>query len=360
MKLGKVDNIILFGGSPILAEFAIYLKNSGKYSVSVFSCDRQLKEPATPAGESLGYVLKKKGISFYTSEDVCQDEKLNSLITSQTMGLGFGEVWTFDKTTIDKFGGKLFDFMGIPLPQYRGGAHYSWLIMRKNKKWACNVQIINEDMVQGVFDSGGIIKNKEYAFSTGAKVPQDYFDEAGKTELEFLKEFLLEIENDKDFSLVKMDEDKSIYFPRLYTLKHGFINWAWNAEDIVSFADAFDDPYAGISTFLGGRRVFLKKCYSEFKDGEFHPFQVGLIYKINEEGIYVAATNGTVIVKEVTEEDGNSIKSGIAQGERFFTPQKNIEESMQYNAVYDAKGIVLLQNLLKVKIRKTNKVEEKI
>ena len=347
MKLGKVDNIILFGGSPILCEFATFLKNSGKYQVSVFSCDRQLEEQVTPRGESLEDVLEKENISFYTSEDVCQDENLNSLITGETMGLGFGEVWTFDKATIDKFSGKLFDFMGIPLPAYRGGAHYSWLIMRNDKKWACNVQIINEDMVQGVFDSGEIIKTKEYSFSKEAKVPQDYFDEAGKVELEFLKEFLLETENDKDFSLVKMDEDKSIYFPRLYTLKHGFINWAWNAEDIVSFADAFDDPYAGASTFLGGRRVFLKKSYTEYKDGKFHPFQTGLIYKINGEGVFVAANDGTVIIKEILDENGNSIKDDIMTGERLFTPIKNIEESMQYTAVYDAKGI-------------KEKVEEKI
>ena len=328
-KFGKIDNIILFGGGPLLSEFAAFIKKRGKYSVTCFTSTRQLEE-----------TVRKNGIQYHVSPDVCRDKRLHTLITNTTLGLGFGEVWRFDRKTIDKFEGKLLDFMGIPLPRYRGGAHYSWLIMRKERKWGCNLQIINEDMVQGVFDSGEIVKSKEYSFSHAAKIPQDYYDEAVKVELDFLKEFLREIEEGQEFELRKIEEEKSIYFPRLYTLKHGFINWNWKAEDIVTFICAFDEPYKGASTFISDKGVFLKDCYVKSNDGSFHPFQAGLIYKKDKDSIFVAATNGTVIVNNITDDKGNNVMDRVKVGERLFTPSEKLEKSMRYTAVYDAKGIV--------------------
>lgn len=340
MNFGKIDNIILFGGSSLLAELVLFIKRSKKYSVACFSCDRQLKEVVGKRGETLEELLQKSDVSFYSSEDVCKNKQLHSLVTKTTLGLGFGEPWTFNKATIDEFGGKLLDFMGIRLPQYRGGAHYSWQIMRKNRIGACNLQIINEEMVQGVFDSGQIIKSREYFFPSTAKIPQDYFNAAALIEISFLKEFLREVENGQDFELTKVQENFSIYFPRLYTLKHGFVNWLWSTDDILTFICAFDDPYKGASTFINDRRVFLKDCYAEFNDGPFHPFQAGLIYKKNREAIFVATVDGTIIAKKVLDVSGEDLKNSLKVGERLFTPTRVLEESMHYDAVYDAKGIV--------------------
>ncbi len=344
-KFGKVDNIILFGGGPLLSEFARFLKKSGKYSVTCFTSSRQLDVTVKSEGETLErafpeLTIQKDGIQYYISTDVCRDKRLHPLITKTTLGIGFGETWRFDRKTIDKFDGKLLDFMGIPLPRYRGGAHYSWLIMRKEKKWGCNLQLINEDMVQGVFDSGEIIKSMEYSFSPTARIPQDYFDEAVKIELDFLKEFLQEIKEGREFELRKIEEEKSIYFPRLYTLKHGFINWSWKVEDIVTFICAFDEPYKGASTFISDKKVFLKDCYSESKDGSFHPFQVGLIYRKDKKSIYVTAVDGSIVLKKITDEKGNDLMGTVKLGERLFTPSEKLEKSMRYTAVYDAKGIV--------------------
>ncbi|MFZ5994616.1 MAG: hypothetical protein ACOYU4_06495 [Thermodesulfobacteriota bacterium] len=339
MNFGQIDQIILFGGAPLLSVFAQHLKRRGA-SVTVFSSKRHLQELIMQENQSLEAVLKKNNIPYYSCSDINQDPHIRPLITGRTLGIGLGEVWSFRKDLIDLFGGRLLDFMGIRLPQYRGGAHYSWQILRKNRIGCCNLQIINEDMVQGVFDSGEIVKSREYFFPVSARIPQDYFDFAVKQELAFLEEFLEEIKAGRDFPLTRVQENFSLYFPRLYTIKHAYINWDWDGPDIELFIYAFDDPYPGASTFLNGRRFFLKDCYFEPGDGPFHPFQVGLIYRIANDSIFVATKNGTLIVKKIFDENGINILSQVKLGQRLFTPMKYLEEAMTYQAVYDAEGIV--------------------
>lgn len=340
LKFGKIDNIVLMGGSPLLAEFAIFLENSKKYTVTFFSCNRQLNEVITKKGDTLKDVLKQQKISYFVPEDICRDKHFRSLITKSTLAIGVGEVWRFDTKTIEKFNGRLLDFMGIPLPRYRGGAHYSWMILKKDRVGGCSLQLINKDMVQGVFDSGEIVKSKKYSFPLTVKVPQDYFDFTVNTELAFLKEFLCEIEKGGEFKLRKLDESLSMYFPRLYTLKHGFINWNWGTEDILTFISAFDEPYKGASTFVNGRRIFLKNCSAKYDEGGFHPFQAGIIYRKQANALYVATANGTLIIKKVTDETGKDILPVFKVGERLFTPEENLKESMCFKAEYNSAGIV--------------------
>jgi methionyl-tRNA formyltransferase len=262
------------------------------------------------------------------------------LITKSTLAIGVGEVWRFDTKTIEKFEGRLLDFMGIPLPRYRGGAHYSWMILKKDRVGGCNLQLINKDMIQGVFDSGEIVKSKKYSFPASVKIPQDYFDFTVMTELEFLKDFLRQVEKGQAFKLKKLDESLSMYFPRLYTLKHGFINWNWSTEDIVTFICAFDQPYKGASTFVNGKRIFLKNCCAAYDEGGFHPFQSGLIYRKQANALFVATANGTLIIKQVTDGSGKDILPLFKVGERLFTPEENLKESMSFNAEYNSAGIV--------------------
>ena len=65
----------------------------------------------------------------------------------------------------------------------------------------------------------------------------------------------------------------SIYWPRLSTEHHGYVDWSWSLKDIERFICAFDEPYPGASTYIGSRKVHLKEGYADFNDGLFHPFQ---------------------------------------------------------------------------------------
>ena len=337
MKLGKINRFYLIGGGQTLFGFAKVLINKN-HEVFVFASKRHLKE-FIDKKHTLLESLSDLNVGCFTPEDINDDPDFLNNISPNTLGIGFGEVWTFHKETIDRFNGRLFDFMGIRLPQYRGGAHYSWQIMRKNKTGACNLQVINEDMIQGVFDSGEIIKSKEYLFPESARIPKDYFNAAVKEEVFFLTDFINDIENDREFTLSQIPEQFSIYFPRLNTLKHGWIDWSWNTEDIVTFINAFDDPYPGASTYLDQKFVRLKNVGIEYNDGPFHPFQFGIVYKTNDTGIYVATKNGTVIIGTLLDEDNREIVKSIQTGQRFFTPGIKIEEAMTFKAEYDGEGL---------------------
>ena len=84
----------------------------------------------------------------------------------------------------------------------------------------------------------------------------------------------------------------------------------------------------------------LKKCYSEFNDGPFHPFQIGLIYKIYSGAVFIATRLGTLIVHEVLDENGKNIIVKLYLGQRFYTPLKHLEESMTFSAEYTAEGSI--------------------
>lgn len=333
MKFGKIDRFILIGGARLLAEFARYLKKNN-YDLVVFSSPRHLDEKIYSDGKTLSDIFRENKIKYFVSENINQDKNLFKYVTPETLGVAMGPAWIFRKPVLELFGKRLLNFMGVPLPRYRGGAHYTWSILRNDKKWACNLQIINK-----IPDSGAIIKSKEYSFPKSTRMPCDYFDVALNQELKFLEEFLKELRKNKNFSECRLGEAESMYLPYLNTKKQAYVNWAWTTKDIEMFICAFDDPYSGASTFIDKMHVYLKKCHVEFKDGKFHPFTSGIIYRKAKGSIYVAAKGGTLVIKEILNEKENNIIDTLKIGQRFVTPQRFLDEAMEFHAVYTAKGL---------------------
>ena len=334
MIFGKINHIILLGGSRCTAELALHLSQMPSLIFEVYTAPRQIADVIYADGSTFEEYFKRHSLKYIVSEDINQEQKFIQSIGEQTLAIGLGEAWSFEKKIIDKFDGRLIDLMGIRMPQYRGGAHYTWQILRGNRIGACNLQIINKDMIQGVFDSGEIIKFKEYLFPPDARIPDDYFNFAVSQEITFIKEFIDELSQNKNFNTFNLQENFSLYFPRLHTLKNAFINWQWNTSDIEKFICAFDAPYAGATTQINGTCVRVKKARSEQNDGPFHPFQCGLIYKIYNGNFYVATRQGTIIISEVNDENGVSVIHTIRNGDRFFTPIEWIEKGMTTKIEY--------------------------
>ena len=337
MRFGRIDRILLLGGSPLIAEAARELAKS--HEVAIFSCARQLEERMDADGTTLEQLLRKNGTKYFCADDINSDKNFLLLVSPTTLAIGIGEAWTFTPAVLRKFNGRLVDLMGIRLPKFRGGAHYTWQILMNDHQGCCNIQEVNEEMVPGGFDSGAILKRKEYQLSASAKIPMDYFREAGRQELAFILEFVREVKEGKSFMGQMPDESQSLFMPRLYTKEQGYINWQWDAKDIEKFIRAFDDPYAGASTFAGGRRVFLKKARLAAGEGEFHPFQAGLIFRTHGGEIFVAAAGGALAIKGAQDEKGKSMISSLKAGERLHTPTKYLEHAMEYSANYSTKGI---------------------
>jgi len=334
MKFNPINQIILFGGSPLILEVAKYLKSIDMMYI-VYTSPRQADEIIDQHKNSLRDKLLENKINFIESEDINREKGLLKNITKNTMGLGLGEAWPFSSKIIELFSGRLLDFMGIPHPKYRGGAHYSWMILNNNFEGGCNIQIVNEFMIQGEFDNGEIIKSKKYKFPKNARIPIDFFNAAIPIEIKFINEFINEIKSKIFFSFKKINENKSLFFPRQNTLVNGWINWEWDGAQIEKFICAFDEPYKGASTLISGKRVHLKSCSLE-KTISYHPYLSGLVLRISQhEGYVIATSSGNLIVKNIANSSGAKIN--ISVGDRLFTPSKKLEESLTSRIVYGSK-----------------------
>jgi methionyl-tRNA formyltransferase len=334
MKLDQLNQIILLGGSRITAELASHIRENTSFQLEVFTAPRQLDDVIYGDGTTLKSYLESNEIPFHVTEDINTFEPFLQSITPQTLAIGLGEAWSFHKKIIDQFDGRLVDLMGIRLPQYRGGAHYTWQILRGNRIGACNLQVINEDMVQGVYDSGEILAFKEYFFPTEARTPEDYFNHAVKEEIAFITLFIDECLEGKEIKPFPLQENFSMYFPRLHTLKNAYIDWSWDTDEIDRFICAFDKPYPGAGTQLDGEDVRLRGSRVETNDGPFHPFQNGLVYKVYNQHVYVCTRQGSLILSEVIDQDGNNIIGSVRTGNRFHTPNDLLEKGLTTKIEY--------------------------
>ena len=127
------------------------------------------------------------------------------------------------------------------------------------------------------------------------------------------------------FNIREIENNKnSSYWPRINTKKHGWINWSWNASDIVDFIHSFSVPYPGAATLLNNKIVRFKKAKLAKSKLKFHPFQFGLIYRKVSNEIYVATKKGGIIL------DISEIKNikGLL-GKRLLTNRTILEKALE-------------------------------
>ena len=114
------------------------------------------------------------------------------------------------------------------------------------------------------------------------------------------------------------------YFQSLNRKKNGWIDWHWNSNQIVIFIKTFSKPYNGAKTFLGKKIIKLTTAKLAKSKYNFHPFQSGLIYKIDKLDVYVACQKGGIILNK---KNFSSIGTKLI-GKRLSTPKKVIVKSI--------------------------------
>lgn len=333
MNFGKIDNFVLLGGGSLVVHLIEELKKLNQ-KIILITGQRNLDELISPTSITFSQHLKENKIDYLVSENVNEDSHIEQKITSNTLGISLGAPWILKEKFIKKFGGKLLNVHGARLPQDRGGGTTSWQILRNNKLGFCLIHKIEPGI-----DTGPIIKFKEFFYPPNCKVPKTFQEFYINENILFLREFINEILVKKDFDTINQPEYLSIYWPRLSTEHHSYIDWNWTLEEIELFIDAFDNPYKGASTFINNQRVFVKNCLINYNDGCFHPFQQGIVYRKSIDSLFIAAKNGTLILRDVKDEKGNNILDRIKIGDRFFTPFKFLEEAKKFRAIYTSKGL---------------------
>ena len=137
------------------------------------------------------------------------------------------------------------------------------------------------------------------------------------------------IKYDKKIIGKKQNSNYSIYMPRLNTPTHSFINWSWNGKEVVSFINAFSDPFQGARTFIGKELFIIKNAKLHKEKQLFHPFQIGIIYRIDKKYIYVVAKEICIKIEKFSK-----INSKSLIGKRFYTPVKFLESALQSRAIH--------------------------
>lgn len=333
----NVRKIVLFGGGETLACACGLIRESG-LSLLVVSSQRHLSDPVEDSAP-LSRFLKEREIPYLD----CSDTKKLDFerdFGSDVVGVSIGAPWIFGRRIISHFEGRLLNLHSTPLPLYRGGASYSWMVLQGDRRGASVLHQVSPRI-----DAGEIALCVEYEYPECCVTPRDYSDYSREQDIRLMQKLITVCSEGGSLSTRAQDESHATYFPRLATDIHGYIDWSWTACDIARFAAAFDEPYAGASTFLGANRVRFKQC-EYVREQVFHPFQAGLVFRISAGALLVATREGAVRVGMVLDTSGADITSSVALGSRFHTPHALLDRALAVTVSYTPDGLKVTENEL--------------
>ena len=248
------------------------------------------------------------------------------------LGFSISAPWIFDQSIINLFKGRLFNLHYQALPKNRGGGGRSWNILMGDYKCGATIHAISK-----VIDAGEIFAQLHVDIPTHLKTPRDV-DERLEEEIKpFMTGWLQSALQGNEKPLIKKRDDREdTYWPRLNAKIHGWIDWSWSLTDIEKFICAFSYPHEGAKTYLNDSIISIKKVEVELREGQFHPFQNGLIFK-NDGNFWIAHKDGVIRIHEF-EVLTKPIR--IHLGDRLYTPLRLLEESMLRRIDYMPDGAI--------------------
>ncbi len=322
MKFVKAEHIVVFGGSQLALEFLKSLKRKN-IAFHYFTNRRQLNDNLINNLSLKDNLLKNK-IKFYQTEDINKNKFIKKIFTKKSLGIGIGLPWQIKEKLLKLMNPNLVDVMGIPMPLYRGGAHYTWMILNNNRQGGCTLQNIDKNTFQGNTDTNKYFLKKVYTYPKRLVNPKDYFIYSSKIESNFLIQFLNKVKKNKSFPLRNLSKENSTLFPRLMSKINSYINWDLNVDELVRFINAFSDPYPGAQTFLGNKKVVLKNA-KIFKKNNFHSYSSGIVTNILKNKVFICAKGG--ILNATCELLEKKKKLKINVGERFITKTSYLKKA---------------------------------
>lgn len=324
-KINNLKNIVLLGAAKYFDEIIKINKNL-KLNTEIISCSDQIKE----------FNLKKNTIKFDKLDNNFKNYLSKKYDFDKTLFISLGARWIFGKDTINNFfKNKLINFHHARLPYDSGGGGHSWKIMRNDRIDNQLVHIVDEGI-----DSGPILYSKSTILPRNVVLPVEIENYKVKEFLKFYEEFLILIKDKKVFKKKYQSKYLGRYNPRLNSKINGWIDWNLNSFELINFINAFEDPYIGASTFINNKKVHIKKAQLHGGDSSNHPFMTGLISRHDEKWLIVSTVDKySLIIEEINDVNGKNILKNLSPGDRFFTPQKNLESAKSVRIRYGSKGL---------------------
>jgi len=303
----KIKKVIFLGGNrfnengPMTSFIEICEKKN--IESLVLSKNSRLEYPIN-SEQTLREFLQDLNINYIENDDVSLD-LLKNHINDDTIIFSVNCETIIRSDLIDFIPNKIFNYHNASLPSQKGASSHSWRIMQDNKLTHLTIHHLTKEI-----DSGEIILEKEVTFPNSIKNLKETYSYIEKEEINLFNDFIEIYENGLSSKVKSSKNKKSFYWPRLDTDKDGFINWHWSAKQIVDFCNAFDEPFGGASSYISGSRVRFKNVQTDDENVYFHPFQFGLVYRKNNNSIWIACKEGGIKVNRIITEDGKRIKLG--------------------------------------------------
>lgn len=210
------------------------------------------------------------------------------------------------KRIIDYFGGEIFNLHDSFLPNERGGALNTWRILNGINEVGNTIHYLEEGI-----DTGAIVVQKKSEINKEYPEPVEYLKtEKGNCET-IIDEFVGLVAGGNKIPCVEQENDKSLYYPRLFTEVNGIINWDWDIDSVEKFIRGFGSPYPGAYTYYREKKVHILECkIDENKKDFFHPFSNGKIVTIlDNKDVRVVVGCRAMIIKKISV-DGNQVSPG--------------------------------------------------
>lgn len=329
--MNLIKRVVIFGGTDAAFYFACQALAKGLEVIFVtdpFRLNSNINKERT-----LRSALNESNIHFIETINIKKSD-LISLINDNTIGFSIVTLWIFKKEIIDLFKGHFYNYHGALLPNEKGGGTFTWKILRQNFDGGLTIH----KMVPEI-DAGPIVLEEIFTYPDTLKKPVEFEFYRDEYEKKLLDKFLNKVlMNDID---VHRPQNKinNYYWPLLQTEINGVINWAWSGKEIKIFIDAFDDPYNGASTECKGKRIFIKDADFLKTELKTHPFQNGLVLNKENNFLTVCVNDGLLTIKKVIDLFGKSVIDSIKLGDRLYSTNERIENSMITRPVYGFYGI---------------------
>ena len=314
--------IHLYGGGDILEECHQYLKDYDKrHRICVVTSERLL------LGFSQSF-LDKNGDEVYVANKAEDYEALILAGNRPDLVISCGPDSDYFPGLLKSCGRGVYSLHPVADMKYLGGAHHTWQLLNGESEAGFIVQqMLNTD------ERDGRTVCRAMAPITSMDTPESIFSKSVGVGKQLLHEFLERVlyfgnlhdhENEKD-------EGKVRVWPRLFTLKNGWVNWDWESDDIISFLRAFGRPYGGaLSTYMKKivRIEFIERASYE----SFHPFASGVITGFKEEeDVAEVITRDGVLKVRLRAQDQEQLN--IKPGTRLISGQKELEKAKESHVI---------------------------
>ena len=187
----NVPRVTLIGGGEMIMQCVDLMHQ--RFEIQVITADRQ--------SESLNAkLLSDYGCRLLATSDINTDEVLQFCEEYSDLCLCFGPAWILSKKIINIFDRNIFNFNAIPIPDYVGGAHYTWQILNGDKQGAVVIQRLTE-----IVDRGEVVAIKRFKIEGYSLLPSDYEHQYFSRGVKLLQEFLAKVDSSGNINTEELE-----------------------------------------------------------------------------------------------------------------------------------------------------------